>query len=142
MHESAERFLEKCGEDGKQPKLFYLGDHDPSGEDMVRDIRDRLEMFGVEDLEVRKIALTTEQIKKHHPPPNPAKLTDPRAKDYIEKHGESSWEVDALPPNVLASIVKTSFQGILDMDAMEAVKAKEEEDKSALKKAVEEIMEG
>jgi hypothetical protein len=141
MHESAERFLEKCGEDGKQPKLFYLGDHDPSGEDMVRDIRERLEMFGVRNLEVRKIALTTPQIKKYRPPPNPAKLTDPRAKDYIEKHGDSSWEVDALPPEVLARIVKEAFAGILDDDKMDAIKEQEEEDKGSLRKAVEKIME-
>jgi hypothetical protein len=140
MYESANRFIENTDYGRRQPILFYLGDHDPSGEDMVRDIRDRLEMFGVEGLEVRKIALTTPQVQEHNPPPNPAKLTDPRAKDYIEKHGASSWEVDALPPNALADIVKGSFDEILDHDAMEEVKDQEEKDKESLRKAVEELM--
>src|SRR5579883_1481282 len=50
MYESAKRFLDASG----APVLLYLGDHDPSGEDMVRDVRDRLSMFGVE-VDVRKI---------------------------------------------------------------------------------------
>lgn len=52
----------------KQATVLYLGDHDPSGEDMVRDVRERLEMFGCWKLDVRKIALTMEQIEEHDPP--------------------------------------------------------------------------
>ena len=94
MYESAKRFLQ--ADDDQVKLLFYLGDFDPSGEDMVRDVKDRLEMFGVE-LEVEKLALTKAQIAQYNPPPNPAKMTDSRAAAYVEKHGSSSWEVDALP---------------------------------------------
>lgn len=116
--------------------LLYLGDHDPSGEDMVRDIRDRLETFGVQNLTVEKIALTTAQVQEYNPPPNPAKMSDSRAAAYVAKHGAVSWEVDALPPNVLARIVRDSFQDIIDVKAMNKVKAKEEEDKKRLRNAV------
>jgi hypothetical protein len=55
MHEAAERLI-----DAGEPEnvILYLGDHDPSGEDMVRDIGDRLREFGVPGLEIVKIALT------------------------------------------------------------------------------------
>lgn len=46
MWEAAGRYLSNG--DGRELVLFYLGDHDPSGEDMVRDIRDRLATFEVE----------------------------------------------------------------------------------------------
>lgn len=57
MFDSANRFRRGMrGENGRRPGiLFYLGDHDPSGEDMVRDIRDRLAEFGA-NVRVDKLA--------------------------------------------------------------------------------------
>jgi hypothetical protein len=137
MYESAQRFLRRCTEGGhKQPILFYLGDHDPSGEDMVRDIEDRLVMFGVHGIEVRKLALTMEQVREYDPPPNPAKMTDSRAARYVEEHGADSWEVDALNPKTLASIIETAFQSVTDMDMMNAVIAKEKKERKHLKAAL------
>jgi hypothetical protein len=123
----------------RHPVLFYLGDHDPSGEDMVRDVHDRLSMFGI-DVEVQKIALTTAQVKQYNPPPNPAKMSDSRAAAYVAKHGRFSWEVDALPPEVLARIVRASFRSIIDREKMDEVVKREETDKGKLTKAVDAIM--
>lgn len=140
MHESADRFR-KAQDEEKVLYLFYLGDHDPSGEDMVRDIRDRMEMFEIEQLEVEKVALTMPQIKQYDPPPNPAKLTDPRAQAYIDKYGEHSWEVDALPPDVLARMIRKALKSVIDEDALQEVLDKEESDKRRLKKALESLAE-
>lgn len=135
MYASAERFREYVGE-GKRPVLFYLGDFDPSGEDMVRDIRERLIMFGVEDIDVCKIALTMSQIKQYNPPPNPAKITDPRAKDYIRRNGESSWEVDALNPRILSALIRDAFRTVVDEKKMKEMKKKEEIHKQKLRDMV------
>jgi hypothetical protein len=138
MYESAARFREGA-EDRARSVLFYLGDHDPSGEDMVRDVRARLELFGVKQLTVEKIALTMDQVEEYKPPPNPAKMTDPRARDYVALHGAVSWEVDALPPQVLARLVRDSFEGIIDREKMDAVIAREEVGKEKLRKAAKRI---
>jgi hypothetical protein len=122
----------------RKPILLYLGDHDPSGEDMVRDIGSRLEMFGIQ-VEVRKLALTMEQVKEYDPPPNPAKMTDPRAAEYVDKHGETSWEVDALPPDVLDRLIRDSLESAIDLDLMEKVKAVEKKDKATLSKALKSL---
>jgi hypothetical protein len=103
---------------------------------MVRDIRERLQMFGVDEIDVRKIALTMEQVEAYNPPPNPAKLTDPRSSGYIAKHGASSWEVDALPPEVLARIIRSNISGVLDQPLMDKVIEREEKDKALLRKLV------
>lgn len=129
---------EELPEAKKDAILFYLGDHDPSGEDMVRDIRERLEMYGV-TLDVRKLALTMEQVEEYDPPPNPAKMTDPRAAEYVDKHGATSWEVDALGPDVLDRLIRDSFEEVIAEGRMNAVKAREEEDKKLLRKAVESL---
>lgn len=147
MFESAERFAAQRDivyedDDANRPingdralHLLYLGDLDPSGEDMVRDVKERLLMFGVE-VNVEKVALTIDQVKTYKPPPNPAKMTDVRAPAYVAKYGNSSWEVDALPPNVLNRIMRDALDQLVDVDRMDAVKEREEEDKKKLRKAV------
>lgn len=135
MYEAGQRF-KAAEEKGKTCTLLYLGDHDPSGEDMVRDIRDRLERFGVEALKVQKIALTMEQVKEYSPPPNPAKMSDSRAGGYVSRHGTSSWEVDALRPDVLHILIEEKIREHLESKKWNAVLAQEAKDKAALTKAV------
>ena len=136
MYEASRRFIY---EGDKECHLFYLGDHDPSGEDMVRDVQDRLNMFGAE-VEVTKIALTMEQVQKYNPPPNPAKLTDSRANNYIAKFGNESWEVDALPPEALRTLITDTILEHLNVDKMNAIITDEKRDKVELTKATEEIL--
>jgi len=125
MYDAAKRFQ------GKNGLILYLGDHDPSGEDMVRDIKNRLGEFRV-NVEVRKIALTTEQVRNYNPPANYAKVTDSRYKSYMEKYGSNCWEVDALPPNVLNDLLHSEIQAIIDMDKFEERIALEKEEKDEL----------
>lgn len=134
MFEASKRFMAN-EEAGRKTVLFYLGDHDPSGEDMVKDIAKRLHLFGSE-VEVRKLALTMTQVRRYNPPPNPTKSSDSRAKKYCEKHGNHSWEVDALPPEVMHSIIRKEFEDVLDADLMDKVKVEEERDKTLLHTAL------
>jgi hypothetical protein len=104
LHSAAMRLVsyEKNGQD---TVVIHLGDHDPSGVDMTRDIQDRLRLFGSR-AEVHRIALTMEQVEQYDPPPNPAKLTDSRATGYMAEHGDESWELDALDPATLDALVE------------------------------------
>lgn len=89
----------------EQRIIIHLGDHDPSGIDMTRDIQERLDMFGA-DVYVKRVALTMEQIDFYSPPPNPAKITDSRCDKYIAQYGHESWELDALEPKVITDLIK------------------------------------
>ncbi|MGW4728903.1 hypothetical protein ACWEQC_06930 [Streptomyces shenzhenensis] len=100
---------------GQKPVIIHLGDHDPSGVDMTRDIEERMRLFGA-DVEVRRIALNMDQVEEHQPPPNPAKLTDSRATSYIREHGRSSWELDALNPTLLDQLIEEEIWSWRDID--------------------------
>ncbi len=132
MFDAKDRFLIE----DKKNILLYLGDHDPSGLDMDRDIQCRLKEFGV-DVKVIRIGLTQEQIKEYNLPTNPAKVKDPRAKWYIENFGNSSWEVDALRPEVLQELIEKSILEYLDIEKFEQVKEKEQEDIEKLEEGFE-----
>lgn len=138
MYASSQRFI-AAEDEGKDGVLLYIGDHDPSGEDMVRDIQERMAMFKVQNLDVRKIALTMAQIEEFNPPPNPAKVTDPRAKKYIEEHGDESWEVDALPPDQLTRLVDEEMEGLVEVELWNDVLARERELKEKLTRAAQRI---
>ncbi len=109
--------------------IIHLGDHDPSGIDMTRDIQERLLLFGA-DVEVRRIALTMEQIEMFNPPPNPAKLSDARASGYIHRYGNESWELDALEPKIISSLIKSEVTALMDEELFTECVDKENADKS------------
>lgn len=134
MHDAALRLRRH----EKSCTILYLGDHDPSGEDMVRDVESRLRIFGC-NARVKKIALTMDQIRKYNPPPNPAKMTDPRAQGYVNEHGESSWELDALKPDVLHKLLHTEIKKIINMKKYNAVIEREKEEVEELREATENL---
>lgn len=121
----------------KDVVILYLGDHDPSGEDMVRDVRDRLTEFGVPNLEVVKIGLTIQQVRQYDLPPNPAKVNDSRAKAYIEKFGNDSWEVDAVPPRELNRIVEQAIAEYTDSALLNASIAIENAERERVRRAIQ-----
>lgn len=96
--------------------ILHLGDHDPSGLDMSRDIQARLSLYSspIEghdeydrpEVEVKRIALNMNQIEEHTPPPNPLKMTDTKSVKYRAVHGESSWELDALKPATIVDLIQ------------------------------------
>lgn len=144
MYEIGSRLREKM-DDGKDITILYLGDHDPSGIDMTRDVEERLKLFSEytyydEDtkeneisstydhltFDVTRIALNMPQITQYNPPPNPAKMTDSRALGYIKKFGRTSWELDALEPSVLAALVTNAVEALIDEPLMDAAKKRQQ----------------
>jgi hypothetical protein len=112
--------LQEVLNNGKQAVVLYLGDHDPSGIDMTRDVLDRLNLFAertdFNDVEVDRLALNFDQIEILNPPENPAKESDSRFEAYQKKFGDSSWELDAIEPRQLADIVRDAVARYRDDD--------------------------
>lgn len=124
IHDAAMRFQHEIGH-GKTIRVIHLGDHDPSGLDMTRDIKERLnDTFSV-PCHIYRVALNKDQIERYNPPPNPAKLTDSRGGKYVDEHWEFSWEVDALPPEVLMRIMTNNINHWKDDAKYQAKVAKE-----------------
>lgn len=123
-------------QEGKSGIVIHLGDHDPSGIDMTRDITDRLRIFGART-DVRRIALNWDQIEHYQPPPNPTKLTDSRSAGYVEAFGYDSWELDALEPAELVRLIKSEILLFRDEGVHEETMEREEEVISGLKDLAE-----
>lgn len=85
---------------------------------MGRDIVARLELFGADDVEFRRLALNLDQIEEFGPPPNPTKLSDSRAQGYIEEFGHECWELDALDPSVISRLIDENVRMYRDEGAV------------------------
>lgn len=150
MWRAGQRLLDYIRE-GQRVVLLHLGDHDPSGLDMTRDIRDRLFTFVgrhragdpgyggtitrgqfIEELEVRRIALTWDQVQQYNPPPNPAKLTDSRAGDYVAEYGYQSWELDALDPATLAQLIDDEIDTVVDPERYDVLVDRERSERELI----------
>lgn len=139
LYEVGQRLGEAL-DNGKKVQILYLGDHDPSGLDMTRDVYERLGVFShfleydpndpeatptetgnydEDAFSVERLALNMDQVRRYSPPPNPAKMSDSRAEGYVQEFGYESWELDALDPSVLARLVRDHVANITDDDAME-----------------------
>jgi hypothetical protein len=150
MYEAGKRLYKVLRDPDKvvnQIHIFYFGDHDPSGIDMTRDITERLVMFSgllgwIEDrghevddfIQIHRLALNYDQVEQWNPPENPTKETDSRYRAYADKFGESSWELDAVEPRTLATLVREGITELIDPDQWERVQGTEEAMRSELTK--------
>lgn len=114
--------------------VLHLGDHDPSGIDMSEDIQKRLSRYSeYAGVEVKRIALTMDQVLAQSLPPNPAKLSDSRAGAYVLEHGYESWELDALAPQFIEQLIEDEVMALTDDDLWDDRKKKEKEERKSLK---------
>jgi hypothetical protein len=121
LREFAMDDLQQANRQDQQPVILHLGDHDPSGIDMSRDLEGRLFMFNEgHQIQFIRIALNMDQIEAEKPPPNPAKTTDSRFENYREKFGDESWELDALRPEYLVNLIETEVAPFIDKDQWDA----------------------
>jgi hypothetical protein len=136
MWSAAMRLRSYWKNNDQDPLVLHFGDHDPSGIDMTRDIQDRLQEFAFgtagHKIELRRLALNMPQVQQYNPPPNPAKITDSRAEGYIAEHGDESWELDALEPQVIADLIRNEIMGVRDADKWDAAVEEEDEHKRLL----------
>jgi len=158
MWGASQRILQHLSQ-GQHVRVLHLGDHDPSGIDMTRDIEERLQHFlashaywgeipgtpafdsgseawdwVAERFQVNRLALNMDQVEEHDPPPNPAKITDSRAGRYIAEHGTESWELDALDPSDLHDLIVTNVREVIDQSAWRRAEEREEEDRRLLRR--------
>ena len=83
-----------------------------------------------------------DQIRQYNPPPNPAKLSDSRAKKYIQEFGSSSWELDALEPRVLQKLIETHVEAFKDFEKWDERVTLHKEHKEQLSETVNILNDG
>jgi hypothetical protein len=133
VSDAVDRFIEQ---QEKECTVVYVGDLDPSGLDITRDLGRRLAEYGADHVTVKRIALNKEQVKQYKLPPAPVKLSDARAAKFVERHGNEVWELDALEPDVLQKTIQDEITQHIDGDLWAEAREQIEKDKEAITKEV------
>jgi hypothetical protein len=102
-------------DDGRDLIVLYVGDYDPSGLYMSEhDLPDRLDKYDGDHVTLKRIALTREQTDGLPPFPASDKRKDPRHKWFVRHFGDRCWELDALDPNDLRTLVEEAIKSEIE----------------------------
>ena len=128
---------------GRKTVVLHLGDYDPSGESifndgLVEDIHAFLakDVISKEPHEVavfERVALKGEHVERFNLPTEPPKATDSRTKNW---QGEEACQLEALPPDVLSSLLDATIKTYLNLAVLERDQKAEEEERRRITKAL------
>jgi hypothetical protein len=110
--------------------VYHFGDYDPSGQDAARAIEKELRLHAPNaEIHFKRVAVTPEQIKEWKLPTRPTKASDPRSKKF---GSDVSVELDAIRPNALRDLVRTTIERHLSRETLDAVNAEAVAEKAQL----------
>ena len=125
--------IERNTANGKQTIALYFGDLDPSGWEMLPAMLRTLQIeMGLGDQVIgQRCALLPEQVDELGLPHSvdAIKEKDTRTPKYREKFGDLAVELDALPPDVLQSLIRDAIEGNVDMSAFERERVIEQQER-------------
>lgn len=123
--------------------VIYVGDFDPSGMHMSEvDIPARLSRYGGE-VDIERAALTRDQCDDLPSFSASTKRGDGRHDWFVERYGQTCWELDAMSPNDLREEVEGAIWSHIDIEAWEhceEIEAAEKESLAAFKEGLPSIL--
>jgi hypothetical protein len=87
----------------------YVGDHDPSGRDLERDVREKAEGFAGKRVNWVRLAVNPEHFAAFAIRPLAPKRTDKRTPKFVARWGEACAEVEAIPATDLRAMVRAAI---------------------------------
>ena len=83
---------------------------------------------GLVTVQFERVALTAEQVRHYELPTAPPKVTDSRSKGWIG----GTCQLEALPPNVIAEILRKAIERHLDHELLERDRELEEYERAEI----------
>lgn len=121
--------------------VLHVGDFDPSGEGMFNTLTEDVgemvwQRVGLEAISFERVALTERQVIDMGVETAPPKPMDSRRRGFVAAHPEIrehlgtddiTAQLEALTPPELYSLIEGAIEGFVDEDALDRVKAAEDE---------------
>jgi len=101
---------------------YYLGDYDPSGFDLERDLRERLQRYCRRPFVWERLGVLREDFAEFDLMPLKPKVSDRRYAKFLRTHGRKCAELDALPAPELRSRVETAIDDHIPQDEWSKLK--------------------
>lgn len=130
-YEMAKRFRSS----GKERLVVLIAsDFDPDGEEIAHSFaRSMRDDFGVGNVHPVKVALSAKQVQRFKLLPNMvAKEESANFKKFVARHGPNVFELEAIPPHTLQTLVGEAIDAVIDIPLFNAELEREKLDASEL----------
>jgi hypothetical protein len=130
------KLVERFQQSGKERLIILaVADLNPAGMMIARSFCQRLrDYFGIKNVDARRVALTMDQVDDYQLPTggNVEDKDDVNRAAFVEAFGTDTYEVEALEPAQLTSIVEEAILQSIDIDAYNHEIEREEADSQFL----------
>jgi hypothetical protein len=90
--------------------VYYLGDHDPSGRDLERNIREKLARYSKREFTWKRLGVNPGHFAAYDIIPLEPKKKDSRYRDFVATWGGRCAEVEAIPATALREMVRGAIE--------------------------------
>jgi len=126
--------------DGRPTVVLHIGDHDPSGVDAWRALRELLtEHAPNTEFRFERVAVRPGQIDDLGLIWRNTKMTDTRAERFVEQYGARSVEADAIPIGTLKQLLREAIEPHIDHAAWAREVEQEGADRRELARIVDSV---
>jgi len=144
VNDMANRFAEAAMR-GKKPVLIHLGDLDPSGVAIPKALVRNMSKYHGIDVKLVRAGLNPDQVNIYGLPvsPDAAKKDDPNFNIWAEEYGADHppFELDALHPEQLTRLAKSTLSELFDMGEMEGQLDQEQDDRNVIRRIRQDVQE-
>lgn len=118
---------------GRPVVVFYIGDYDPAGVHVDRDIRNKLWQHlrnlrpgdASQKLHLERLGINPDQVIRYN---LPTKVRNP--KDRRSLHIDRTVEAEAMPAHILRSLLRANIEALLPPRALDVMKTAEESERA------------
>lgn len=120
--------------DGRPTYVYLLTDFDASGMNIAETVeRDLIEQAHPAEVVVERIAATPEQISEYGLITQPVTRSDSRAAKFIERFGNETVELDAIPASEIRRLVRAAIERHMDPRRLETMRMVESEERDGIR---------
>jgi len=135
---ASETYLQEAGahirSDGRPTYVYLLTDFDASGMGIAETVEEKLaEMAHQVDVFVERIAATPDQIEEYGLITQPVTRTDTRARRFIQRFGNETVELDAIPASEVRRLVREAIEQHMDPRRLAFLRMVEQEEREGIK---------
>jgi hypothetical protein len=135
---ASETYLQEAGaqirSDGHPTYVYLLTDFDASGMGIAETVEDKLlEMDYPVDVFVERIAATPNQISEYGLITQPVTRSDTRARNFIQRFGTETVELDAVPASEIRRLVRDAIERHMDPRRLAFLRMVEQDEREGIR---------
>lgn len=135
---SSETYLQEAASqirsDGRPTYIYLLADFDASGVGIAETVeRELTKMASPVEVNVEKLAATRRQIREYGLITQPVTMSDSRARKFIERYGNETVELDAIPASEVRRMVREAIERHMDPRRLEIQRIAEREEREGIR---------